>query len=183
MAEYYLGQIMMTGFPFPQKGFAQCNGQLMAIQQSQALFSLLGTQYGGDGVRTFGLPNLQGATPVAAGASVDPAWQPSPYVVGEVDGVEQVTLLSSNMPIHNHTSAATTATAAGKLLTGAYFATTTVPPSGSENIYAPASGGQLTPLYSGTLSMSGNNQPHSNMQPFRVINFNIALSGVFPSRN
>jgi microcystin-dependent protein len=182
MTEVYLGQIMMTGFPFAQKGFALCNGQLLGINQNQALFSLLGTLYGGDGRSTFGLPNLQGSAAVGAGSSVDPAWQPSAYAMGTVAGSEQVTLLTANMPAHSHPSTASTTTATGKLLTGTYFAKTQVPPSGSENIYAPV-GGTMTTLYSVTLSRNGGDSPHNNMQPYRVINFNIALSGVFPTRN
>ncbi len=176
MAEVYLGQIMLTGFGFVPRGFAACNGQLLPVSQYQALFSLLGTQYGGDGIRTFALPNLQGRTPTGAGRSADPAWQPSPYGLGEVGGVENVTLLQQNMPTHLHGAAGTTTTGAVKNPTNALYGN-----SGSEPIYA-TPGAQVV-LNAQTLSSAGGGLPHPNMQPFRVINFNISLSGVYPSRS
>jgi microcystin-dependent protein len=179
MTETYVGQIMMTGFNFAQKNFALCNGQLLSIQQNTALFSLLGVTYGGNGTQTFALPNMQGRVPAGYGQSVDPAWQPSPYALGEIAGTENVTLISSQMPMHNHQlNAVTTAgntRAIGNAGLGA-SSTSTVP------TYGPAGSG-ATPLYPATLAMQGGNTPHENMQPFRVINFNICLSGIYPSRN
>src|SRR5579859_6633653 len=102
MSDYFLGQIMLTGFGFAPRGFALCNGQLMSISQNTALFSLLGTFYGGNGTTTFGLPDLRGRTPVGYGTSVDGGWQPSPYNIGQPFGTEAVTLLQSQMPAHNH---------------------------------------------------------------------------------
>jgi microcystin-dependent protein len=176
MAEFFLGQIMLTGFGFAQKGFALSNGQLMSISQNQALFSLLGTTYGGDGRVTFGLPNLQGRTPVGFGPSADPAWQPTPYQWGETGGVENVALLFPQLPIHNHVGNGTTAAGAQRTPTNAMYGTN------SEAIYAPANSAQV-PLSSPTVTTVGGNQPHANMQPFEVINYNIALVGIFPSRN
>jgi microcystin-dependent protein len=177
MAEVYLGQIMVTGFGFPQRGFAACNGQLMPINQNAALFSLLGTMYGGDGRTTFALPNLQGTTPISSGPSVDPAWQPSPYTQGQPTGVESVTLLQTQLPFHSHSANASTTAGTVKNPTSALYGG-----SGAEAIYAQAAGPQAT-LAPQTLSNTGGNGAHDNMQPFRVLNFNIALSGIFPSRS
>lgn len=177
MAQVYMGQIMLAGFGFVPRGFAACNGQLLPISQFQALFSLLGTQYGGDGRTTFALPNLQGRAAVGAGASVDPNWQPPAYTQGEVGGAETVTLVSQNLPAHTHTALGSTNAGAIKNPTNAMYAGT-----GSESIYAPSSGPQVV-LNGQTIGLSGGSQPHVNMQPYGVLNFNIALYGIFPSRN
>jgi len=177
MAECYVGQIMVSGFGFAPRGFAACNGQLMPVNQNQALFALLGTMYGGNGTTTFGLPNLQGSTPVNAGASVDPTWQPTPYTQGQIAGAENVTLQLAQLPIHNHLANATTTAGAIKNPTNALYGG-----SGTEALYAPATGPQV-PLAPQTLSSIGGNGPHDNMQPFRVLNFSIALSGIWPSRS
>ena len=176
MADVYLGQIMMGGFNFAPRGFAACNGQLLPIAQNQALFALLGTAYGGNGSTTFALPNLQGCTPVGAGASADGAWQPSPYQTGTRAGQEAVTLIPTEMPPHTHAANTVTTPGTSKNPTNTLFGG-----SGAESIYGSA-GPQVT-LSSQTLALSGGNQAHPNMQPFSVINFNIALSGIFPSRN
>ncbi len=177
MSDYYLGQIMLTGFGFAPRNFAQCNGQLLSINQNAALFSLLGVYYGGNGQTNFALPDLRGRSPVGIGPSVDQGWQPSPYVIGQFGGVENVTLLSSNMPAHTHTVAATTqnGTAKNPDSDALYGATP------AEAIYGSASSG-LVPLYPAEISPAGGSGAHANMQPFRVINFNIALSGIYPSR-
>jgi microcystin-dependent protein len=176
MADVYLGQIMMSGFNFAPRGFAACNGQLLPITQNQALFALLGTAYGGNGTTTFALPNLQGSTPVGAGASADAAWQPSPYPIGTRAGAETIALTLTQIPAHTH--AANTSTTAGttKNPTNTLFGG-----SGAESIYGSA--GPQVPLSSQTLGLTGGSQPHNNMQPFQVLNFSIALSGIFPSRN
>jgi microcystin-dependent protein len=171
MTEVFLGQIMLTGFAFAPRGFALCNGQLLAISQNQALFSLLGTTYGGDGQTTFALPNLRGRTPVA-----DPAWQPTPYQLGETGGVENVTLLTPQLPMHNHQCNGTTTSGSQRNPTNALYGTNTAA------LYAPASGTQV-PLAPQSIAPVGGTQPHPNMQPFDVINFCIALTGIFPSRN
>jgi microcystin-dependent protein len=176
MAEVYLGQVMLTGFGFAPKGFAACNGQLLPINQYQALFSLLGTQFGGDGRTNFALPNLQGATPVGAGNSNDPNWRPSPYAIGETGGVENVTLQPQSMPSHVHGAMGTSAAGSVKNPANALYGNT-----GSEPIYAVP--GTQALLNAQTLASAGGSQPHPNMQPFRVVNFNIALTGFFPSRS
>jgi len=176
MSEFFLGQIMLTAFNFPPRGFALCNGQLMAINQNQALFSLLGTQYGGDGITTFALPDLRGRAPVGAGSSVDPSWQPSPYVQGEMGGVESVTLTQAEIPPHIHQFQGTSAAGTSRNPSGKLYGTDTLA------LYAPSTGAQV-PLNSTTLANAGSSGPHENMQPFKVINYCMALTGIFPSRN
>jgi microcystin-dependent protein len=180
MTEVYLGQIMMTGFGFAQRTFALCNGQTLSLQQNTALFSLLGTQFGGNGITNFQLPNLQGTALYGAGASVDPAWQPTPEVEGTRSGAENVALNYSTMPTHIH-SVNVVNNAEGTARTAPTDAVYGKPVGGTALVYGPPTSGgvQLDP---GVLAMAGGSQPHSNMQPFLVINFNIALSGYYPSR-
>lgn len=174
MTEVFLGQIMLTGFQFAPRGFALCNGQLLSIAQNQALFSLLSTMYGGDGRTTFALPNMQSCTPVGAGNSADPNWNPAPYDQGAIGGAESVTLLNTQIPPHNHTVSGTTAAGAARNPTGGLYGTN------SSSIFGPANG-TLVPLKG--VGPGGGNQPHPNLQPYTVINFVIALTGVYPSRN
>jgi microcystin-dependent protein len=168
MAEPFLSEIRIMSFGFPPKGWATCDGQLLPINQNQALFSLLGTTYGGDGRVNFGLPNLQGRAPIHMGSS---------HTLGERGGEQAHTLSISEIPTHTHswsattTSAGTTNVAAGALLAGA--------PS-APGFYGPAS--NLTSLIAGTLANVGGSQAHLNMQPFLVLNFCIALQGIFPSQ-
>jgi microcystin-dependent protein len=176
MSEFYLGQIMMTGFGYPQKGFAQCNGQTLPINQNTALFSLLGTSYGGNGTTTFQLPNLQGRSFYGAGNSADGGWQPSPLPTGAVGGTETVTITVPNLPIHSHLMGATTTAGSNPRS----VANTLLAKAG-HNIYGPPSPGVQLAL--GTLQYAGGGAAHPNIQPFQVINFNIALTGIFPSRN
>ena len=166
MSDFYIGQIMMAGFDFAPRNFAQCSGQLMAIQQNQALFSLLGTTYGGNGVQTFALPDLRGRTPIG---------QSSNMPTGQVSGSENVTLLSTNVPAHTHSVQATSATGNSRNPRNNLFAT-----EGSPALYA---SGATVPLNPATIGAAGGNQPHSNMQPYAATNFCIALFGIFPSRN
>lgn len=176
MSEFYIGQIMMAGYAFAPKYFAQCNGQLLPIAQNQALFSLLGTQYGGNGTTTFALPDLRSRTPVDYGTSVDPGWQPPPMQIGQTGGVENVTLLPTQLPAHGHTLGGTSATGNTKNPTGGLFGSNSVALFGSAN-------GAAVPLNPATCGASGNSQAHPNLQPYEVINFCIALQGIFPSRN
>ena len=176
MSEFFIGQVMMAGFNFAPKFWALCNGQLLPINQNQALFSLLGTQYGGNGTTNFALPDLRSRTPVGYASSVDPSWQPPSVQIGQAAGVENVTLLSTNLPAHQHGSVASTDAGTTRNPNGNFFANTSVPLYGS-------SGGSQVPLNPATISPAGGNQPHPNLQPYSVINFCIALSGIFPSRN
>lgn len=175
MAEYFIGQIMMTGFSFAPNGFAACNGQTMQVNQNQALFALLGIQYGGDGRQTFQLPDLRGRSPVGAGSSMDPAWQPTPYAQGAVNGIETVTLTAQQIPIHNHPLLGSSAAGTDTFPDGEAFALA------SANAYAPGQTGNIA-LGGGPLAAAGA-APHANLQPSSVITMSIALTGIFPSRN
>lgn len=175
MSDYFIGQIMMTGFSFAPKNFALCNGQLLPINQYQAMFSLLGTQYGGNGTTNFALPDLRSRTPVGYASSVDPSWQPPGVQIGQAAGVENVTLLSPNLPAHTHAINATTTAGTTRNPRSSLYAAPTV------SIYAaPGAPVGLNPQ---TLTPAGGNQPHPNVQPYTTINFCICLSGIFPSRN
>jgi len=165
MAQPYIGEIKMVGFNFPPKGWAFCNGQTLPIAQNQALFSILGTTYGGNGQTTFALPNLQGRTPIYVGPG---------YVLGGIGGEVNHTLTGPEMPAHTHVPVgAPTATAVDPtgLLLGK---------GASQNFYAASPN---TPMNPASVGPTGGSQPHNNMQPYLVINFCIALVGVFPSRN
>lgn len=177
MSQHFLGQIMMVGFDFAPRNFALCNGQLLPINQNQALFSLLGTQYGGNGTNNFALPDLRSRTPVGFASSVDGGWQPPAVQIGQSAGIENVTLLPSNMPAHTHSVAATTAAGTSRSPRNNLIGTA------GKSLYA-ASNGPAVPLNPQTASPSGGNQSHPNLQPYSTINFCICMSGgIFPSRN
>lgn len=163
--EPFLGEVRAVSFNFAPKGWALCNGQLLAINQNQALFSILGTTYGGDGIQTFGLPNLQGRVPVHMANN---------YLLGQVGGVAQVTLNVTQVG-HSHPVAANT-TANAFTASGNFPA---APPAGN-NIYGPTVDTAMNP---GTVLAGGGSQPHSNLQPYLVVTYVIALRGIFPSRN
>ena len=175
MAEVFLGQIMMAGFEFAPRGFALPNGGLLPISQNSALFSLFGTAYGGNGTTSFALPNLQGRTPVGIGTSADSSWNPTPFVLGEFGGSESVTLSLDQLPTHAHQANGTSANGIGRNPTDDLFGTN------SADIYGPASGPQVM-LSGNTVAPTGGGQPHANMQPYGVINFCVAIAGIFPSR-
>ncbi len=167
MSTPFVAQLMLASFNFAPKGWALANGQLLAINQNQALFSLVGTTFGGNGIQNFGLPNLQGRAPVGIGNGIE---------YGEVGGVESVTLLSTQVPAHTHTvNASNTPATSDKLAAGDLLA------SQGGNVYAPAS--SLGAMNAAVLSTVGGSQPHENRQPFLVMNWVIALSGIFPSRS
>jgi microcystin-dependent protein len=174
MSSYYLGQIMALGFPFAPRNFAFCSGQILSISQNAALFSLLGTTYGGNGTTTFQLPDLRGRTPIGGGYAAPGLSMTS---LGEVGGTEAVTLLSTQIPMHLHTVNGTTASGATRNPNGAIYASTT------SALHSSYGGGTTVPLHPATLAVTGGSQPHTNMQPYLVINFSIALSGIYPSRN
>ncbi|AJP72623.1 phage tail protein [Sphingomonas hengshuiensis] len=179
MSDFFIGQVMMTGFGFAQKYFAQCNGQLLGIAQNNALFSLLGTNYGGNGTTTFALPDLRSRTPAGGGfESSDTNWQPPQYMLGEAMGTETVTLLSMNLPMHTHGLAAQNSPAVEGFPNNQYgFAE--VAPAGAK-LYGST---PLTVLAPQTVGATGGSQAHPNLQPYQAINFNIALSGIYPSHN
>jgi len=172
MSDNFIGQIILTGFNFAPRNFALCDGQIMPINQNQALFSLLGTQYGGDGVQSFALPDLRGRVPVNSNISGGAG-----YAMGEKGGVVSASLTNANLPGHNHNMQGTTTAGAAKIPTNSLYANTT----GAEALYAPT--GPQVVLAPQSLGGTGGSQPHNNMQPYQVISFAIALTGVFPSRN
>ena len=178
MSNYYMGQIMMTGFGFAPKFFAGCNGALVGITQNQALFSLLGTQFGGDGRSTFALPDLRSRVPAGAGSSADSGWNPPAYPIGTIAGVESVSLLEANIPAHSHLASMSSAAAAsGAPQAGGTIGT----PAVANKLYASAGSGTV-PMAFEMIGPAGSSAPHSNLQPLQSINFNISTSGIFPSR-
>jgi microcystin-dependent protein len=183
MTTPYLGQITMFAGNFAPRGWAFCNGQTLAIAQYNALFALLGTTYGGNGVTTFQLPNLQSRLPAAQGQGGGL----SSYALGQVGGVPTVSLSLQNMPAHTHILNATTA-----LATTVTIGTSTLPaqPTGSianPHFYAAPMSGQPAPspqaMAPGACGPAGGNQAHNNMMPSLCITFVIALQGIFPSRS
>jgi len=175
MQDPWLGEIALVAFNFAPQGWALCNGQLLSIAQNTALFSLIGTIYGGDGTTTFALPNLQSRVPLHFGQGSGL----SPYTIGATDGVESVTLQTTQIPAHTHsfTPQATTATGGASSPAGALWAE-----SGTgDTIYqAGNSNAQMAPQ---TLGNTGGGQSHENRQPFLALNYVIALQGIFPSRS
>jgi microcystin-dependent protein len=174
MADQFVAEIRVFGFNFAPVGWAQCNGQLLPISQNTAVFSLLGTYYGGDGVSTFGLPNLQGAMAISQGTG--PGL--SQRVIGETGGESAVTLFLSELPAHNH-SVLVSATSNEASPAGAVF-------GGAERGHSPAYGAAGTGVVNmnnGAVGTNGGGQPHDNMSPYQVLNFCIALQGIFPSRS
>ncbi|MFZ1923440.1 MAG: tail fiber protein, partial [Xanthobacteraceae bacterium] len=166
----------MLGSNFAPVNWALCNGQSMPIAQNDVLYNLIGTTYGGDGVNTFNLPNLQGR--LAVGVGQGPGL--SPYTIGQVGGSENVTLTTATMPSHNHTLSATTTNATLTSPTGNL--TGTVPTSGSAVLYtggSPVTGN----LAAQACTNSGGNQPHSNLMPSLCLTFIIALYGIYPSQS
>jgi microcystin-dependent protein len=171
MGTPFLGQISIFAFNFAPKGFSMCNGQLLPINQNQALFALLGTFYGGNGQSTFALPNLQSRTPISFGQG--PGLQN--YVQGQAGGEENHTLLSTEMPQHNHSLQATTNVGNTRNPSGAALC------QPDTKMYI--SGAPDTSLAASSVASYGGSQPHFNLQPYLTINFCIAMTGIFPSRN
>jgi microcystin-dependent protein len=165
----FIGEIRPAGFNFAPRGWALCQGQILPISQNTALFSLLGTFYGGNGTSTFALPDLQGR--VALNAGQGPGL--SSYDVGQVGGTESVTLLTSQMPIHNHNVVGSSASANSDTPTGRF------PAVSPRTVYGTSVDGFFS---SQAVIPDGGGQPHNNMQPYCVINYIIALQGVFPPR-
>jgi microcystin-dependent protein len=164
MSEPFLSEIKMMSFNFAPKGWAMCNGQLLPINQNQALFSLLGTTYGGDGRVTFGIPNLQGRVPMHSGSG---------HTLGEQGGETSHTLSISELPTHIHTLSGTTLTADLPTVPANLLATVA-------NVYTGPS--SLTSMNPASLSATGGSQAHANQQPYLTLNFCIALQGIFPSQ-
>lgn len=177
----FISQIQIFAFDFAPRFWAQCNGQLLSIAQNTALFSLLGTTYGGNGTTTFGLPDLRSRMPKHFGQGAGL----SNYALGQAAGTENVTLLSTQMPSHTHVIT-TTASQPCQSAVGSFDAPEGKFPASHEsaNIYSTAKNAALgAPVFNTTIGAAGGNQPHPNMPPYLVMNFCIALSGIFPSRN
>lgn len=175
MSEAFIGEIRVFAGNFAPKGWALCNGQIMSIAQNTALFSILGVTYGGDGKTTFALPNLQGRAPVQPGSGPGLTSR----TLGEQGGTATVTLLTTEMPAHNHVpqgydGGATTANADGSVWSKTAGGRTPPPfySTGAPNV-------SMSPQ---AIGVAGGSQPHNNMQPYVGVNFIIALQGIFPSR-
>lgn len=166
--EPFISEIKLFPWDWAPKYWALCNGALLSIAQNQALFSLIGTTYGGNGVTNFALPDLRSRTAIHFGSG---------YALGQMAGSETVTLNITQLPLHNHmfmgdASAGTVSNPGGHLLASN---------AGNNNFYGPP--GNLQPLNPASIAPVGGNQPHENMQPYLVLNYCIAIQGVFPSRN
>ena len=172
MADPFVAEIRIFPFNFAPKGWACCDGQLLPLSQNTALFSLLGTTYGGNGKSNFALPDLQGRAPMHPGQG--PGL--SLHDLGETGGSETVTLLESEMPAHSHAYSISGQLGIGNTPTSQLLAV-----GSGINLYAPAA--DLTPMAPEALAPAGGDQPHNNLQPYLTFNFNIALQGVFPPRS
>ena len=170
MSEPFIGEIKMFGFNYAPRDWAQCDGQLLPIEQHYSLYALVGTSFGGDGQTTFALPDMRGRVPVHMGIG---------YYRGEKGGIEQVPLAQTQLPIHTHAVKGTTTAGNAAMGTAAgAFATS----SGGTGIYGEATG--LVNMEDGVIAQcDGGGQPHNNVQPIQVINFSIAMDGLFPSRS
>jgi microcystin-dependent protein len=173
MSDPFVAEIRIFPFNFPPTGWAFCEGQLMPISQNTALFSLLGTTYGGDGKSTFALPNLQGSAPMQPGQGQGLSLRD----LGEQSGVESITLLQSEIPIHTHTLLAGVDPANQQIATN----TSCLTRSAGGNAYSTSMAGLVT-MAPQALTPAGGGLPHNNMQPYLTLNFCIALQGVFPQR-
>jgi microcystin-dependent protein len=178
--DVYIGMIGLFGFDFAPRGWMFCNGQLMSIAQNQALFTLIGTTYGGDGITTFALPNLQSRVPLCFGQG--PGL--SHYDIGQASGTEHVTLLQTQMPQHNHLLEVSGSPATTNNPSGAVLAVASGELSSGEGAVNVSTYGATpnTLAHPQSISVAGGSQPHENMQPYLAMNYCIAVEGIFPSR-
>jgi microcystin-dependent protein len=172
MSNPYIGEIRMFAGSFAPAGWAMCDGQLIPISENDALFTLIGTTYGGDGQETFALPNLQSRIPMHMGT----AKSGTTYTIGEAAGVEQVTLTTQQIPTHNHAFLATTDSGAAASANNAVVGSGT-----AITIFRPGGAGAV--MSNQSIGPAGGSQPHDNMQPFLCINYIISLFGLFPNPN
>ena len=172
MGSPFVGEIRMFGGNFAPQGWAFCDGQILAIAQNDALFALLGTTYGGDGVTTFNLPDLRGRVPVHQGNLSGG----SGYTIGEIGGLESVTVTVNQMPGHVHPALCSSAGATSPRPAGGVWAV------GDVFAFTPGANANGT-MNAGAVGAAGSSQPHDNMVPFLAINFIISLFGIFPSQN
>jgi microcystin-dependent protein len=175
MGTPYMGEIKIISWNYAPKGWAFCSGQFLPINQNQALFSLLGTQFGGNGQTTFALPDFRGRAPLHQGQG---------FLIGQAAGEEFHTITQSEMPAHNHLMQGSNTTAdATNIRTPPPNLTPNILAANQGNMYAPNVSGGAVAMQPPTISNVGGSQPHENRQPYLVLNFIIALQGVFPSRN
>jgi microcystin-dependent protein len=178
MSQPFIGEVRMCGFPFAPVNWAMCNGQTMAISQYEALYNLIGTTYGGDGLTFFNLPNLQSRICVSQGQGTGL----QNYSMGQAGGTENVTLTTTTMPQHNHTLSASQNTVTTNLpsgnLTGAGISSPT-----KADFYTTGTPTRTGNLNGATISLSGGSQPHENRMPFQCVTFIIALFGIYPSQS
>lgn len=184
MSDPFLGEVTTFGFDWAPYGFALCNGAILTVQQNAALFSLLGNAFGGDGSTTFALPDLRGRTPLCMGSRTT-STKTYQYAQGNTGGSEAVTLVVTTVPPHQHALQAASndggaRTPAGNLLANVVPATSTSTTNFSS--YLGAGWTADTALNNASVLPTGNDAPHSNMQPFSVVNFCIATMGIYPSR-
>ena len=175
MSDQFLAEIRIFPFNFPPTGWAFCNGQLMPISQNTALFALLGTTYGGDGKSTFALPDMQGNAPMQPGQGQGLSLRD----LGEMSGVESITLLQSEIPLHTHSIMASSNPPPANAGTPDPTVSLSRSSGGTAYLDAPANLGMMAPQ---ALALAGGGLPHNNMQPYLTLNFCIALQGIFPQR-
>jgi microcystin-dependent protein len=169
MSQPFIGEVRAVGFNFPPVGWATCNGALQSIAENSTLFNLIGTTYGGDGQSTFGLPDLQGRIPIHQGSN-----GVSTYVIGQLGGVENVTITLNQFPTHTHPLQGSSSVAGSNIPTGNTL--------GGVSAYSAAA--PTLALNNATIGFSGGgSQPHDNLQPYLVLNWIISLFGIFPSQS
>jgi microcystin-dependent protein len=182
MSSPFVAEIRMFGFNFPPKGWAQCNGQLLPISQNTALFSLLGTNYGGDGKSNFALPKLQGSVPMHT-TQFSGSSPFGDFPIGDQEGEETHTLLATEMPTHSHFVNADTGTANSNSASNNLYKSGQIPGAPSAVVVSYTTAAPNTSLHPLTVGIAGGSQPHNNMMPYLTLNFCIAMQGIFPPRS
>jgi microcystin-dependent protein len=178
MSQPFVGQVCSFGFNFAPIDWMQCNGQLLPISQYQVLYTLIGTAFGGDGINTFQLPNLQGRVPVNQGQG--PGL--SNYVMGQPSGTENITLTTAGIPSHTHSVATSNTPGTTNVPSSGVFLSDEGPGTPAVTTYTPGAPATQVALAGSAISPSGSSQPHENRQPFLAVNFCISMFGIFPSQ-